>query len=174
MGKNSLSGFAIGGTTLFLIGVIALVPFTNCSRNPQNASTPKSAFLSPQEKSLALQSEFQGRVSPSFCESHEAYSCMKKVYSAAVEDGRSSAQQECSSLTNSFKLCPIVKIFYFNTEDAQKNCNGCEESYEYSEYSCHLNIPNSENLYPIVATQTSLKRSLSDLHSFCQKIAERP
>ncbi len=172
MGKNGLSGFAIGGVTLFLLGAIALVPFSNCSQNPQNATTPKSAFLSPQEKSIALQLEFQARVSSSFCKSYESYSCMKKVYSASVESGQSSNLQECVNLSSDLRLCSSVRIVYFNTEAAQENCNGCQESYEYAEYSCHLRIPNSENLYPIVSTQVSLEKSLSDLHSFCQRIAE--
>ena len=63
-------------------------------------------------------------------------------------------------------------LFSFNTEAAEENCNNCEESYEYSEYSCHLNIPNSESVYPIVSTQNKLEQSLSDLNNFCQKIAE--
>lgn len=172
MEKNKFGAFAIGGATLLLLGAIALIPFTNCSQNPQNASTPKTAFLSPQEKSIALQAQFQGRVSPSFCESSEAYSCMKKIYSAFIENGESSTQQECAILSNNLKLCPAVKTFSFNTEAAEENCNNCEESYEYSEYSCHLNIPNSENVYPIVSTQNKLEQSLSDLNNFCQKIAE--
>ena len=171
MGKNNLSGFAIGGVTLFLIGIVALVPFTNCSQNPQNASTPKSAFLSPLEKTNLLKAEFQGRISRQFCQSHEAYSCMKKVYSTSIESGQSKAQEECSILSNSLEICPAVKTFHFNSAAAQENCNGCQETYEYTEYSCHLNVPNPENVYPIVSTESSLEKSLLHLYNFCEDIA---
>jgi len=61
----------------------------------------------------------------------------------------------------------MIKTFQFNSEAAQENCKGCEESYEYQEYSCHLKIPNEENVYPIYFTAPTLADSLQQLSDFC-------
>lgn len=157
---------------LVIIGTTSFLPFTNCSQNPQSASTPEVAFLAPEEKSELLKSEFHGRVPLSFCETSEAYGCMKKVYSSEVTSGQMAATQECAIVTEDLELCPLIQTFHFNSETAQENCNGCEESYEYTEYSCHLKIPNQDNINPIVFTEVTLGQSLSKLHQFCSSIAE--
>ena len=172
MGKNKANRVAAGGLTLFFIGLMAFVPFSNCSQNPQNASTPKTAFLNPEEKLETLKIEFQGRVSSSFCQSNEAYGCMQKVYSPDALSSQKQSYQECLIINNKIQICPMISTFHFNSSAAQENCNGCQESYEYIEYSCHLKIPNSENIYPIVSTNSNLEHSLLELHEFCVSIAE--
>lgn len=157
---------------LVIIGLISFLPFTNCSQNPQRASTPEVAFLAPDEKSELLKSEFSGRVPSSFCESSEAYGCMKKVYSSEVESSQLAPIQECSAVADGLELCPVVQTFHFNSEAAEENCNGCDERYEYIEYSCHLKIPNQDNINPIVFTEATLGQSLLKLHQFCSSIAE--
>ena len=172
MGKNNLNRIAIGGVSLFIMGTIALVPFTNCSQNPQSASTPATAFLSPQEQYEALKTEFKGRVPLSFCQSSESYGCMKRVYSAEVASAEQPAKQECATISGELKLCPVTQTFSFNSEAAEKNCNGCQETYEYLEYSCHLKIPNQENIYPIISIKPTIEQSLTDLYELCAAIAE--
>lgn len=172
MGKNYLNRFVIGGTILSVAGFFALLPFTNCSQNPQGADVPQSAFLNPTQRYDALKAEFKGRVPLAFCQSSEAYGCIKKIYSAEVSSGQMPSTQECTSLSGDLKLCPVIQIFNFNSQSAAANCQGCKETYEYLEYSCHLKIPNSENVYPIVMTKPTLDQSLSDLYQFCAIIAE--
>ena len=58
MGKLISNRILTGGLALFVIGSVALLPFTNCSQNPQNAATPDTAFVSPPEKYTSLKSEF--------------------------------------------------------------------------------------------------------------------
>lgn len=161
-------------SALALIGTASFLPFTNCSQNPQNASTPEIAFLSPEEKSEILKSEFSGRVPSSFCESSEAYGCMKKVYSKDLASQQIAPAKECVFVTENLEVCPVVQTFHFNSEAADANCNGCEETYEYIDYSCHLKIPNQDNIYPITFTEANLEKSLSDIYQFCSVIAEDP
>ena len=172
MGKNNRIRIAIGGVSLFLIGAVAMVPFTNCSQNPQSASTPATAFLSPEDQTEALKTEFKDRVPASFCNSSEAYGCMKRIYSAAVQSAEGPARQECTTLAGGLELCPLTQNFSFNTEAAEKNCNGCHETYEYLEYSCHLKIPNKQNIYPIVSIKPTMEQSLTELYQLCATIAE--
>lgn len=172
MGKNNLNRFAIGGLGLFIMGTLAFVPFSNCSQNPQSATVPQSAFLAPAEKYEALKNEFKGRVPLSFCHSSEAYGCMKRIYSAEITSGEIPVKQECATISGDLKLCPLTQTFTFNTEAAEQNCNGCQETYEYLEYSCHLKIPNKENIYPIIAIKPTIEQSLTELNQLCVAIAE--
>jgi hypothetical protein len=170
MGNIKTVRMVIGA--LALLGAASFLPFTNCSQNPQSASTPHAAFLSPDEKIKSLKSEFSGRIPISFCESSEAYGCMKKVYSREIASEQKIPMQECAFVSNEIELCPVVQTFHFNSEAAEENCNGCEETYEYTDYSCHLKIPNQDNVYPIVFTELTLDQSLSNLHQFCSSLVE--
>lgn len=157
--------------TVILGLALATVPFNNCSQNPQNASVPETAFLAAEQQDQTLKSEFKDRVPASFCSTNEAYSCMRKVFSASVEDSMVKPAQECTALSESLQLCPSVQTVQYNTEVAQLNCDRCEENFEYMEYTCHLKIPNSEGIYPAIITRPTMKESLYDLYKLCISIA---
>jgi hypothetical protein len=172
MGTKNLRHFIIGGLSLAGFCSLALIPFSNCSRNPQNASVPKTAYLSPSEKEEAIKLEFKGRIPITFCQTSDAYGCMKRVYSGKVKSEELPGKQECAEVSDQLKLCPLTQTFHFNSLAAEENCNGCQETYEYLEYSCHLKIPNIENIYPIVAIKPSMGQSLSELYELCVTLAE--
>lgn len=174
VGKTNLKKIVVRGLGLGLLAVISFGPFTNCSQNPQNASLPQTAFLSPSEQSKAFETQFKGRVPSSFCHSSEGYGCMKRIYSAKVKSQEGPAKQECGVISNNLQLCPMTQVFQFNTEAAEENCSGCTEHYEYIEYACHLKIPNSENIYPMVAIKPTMDESLIALHQLCLTIATEP
>ena len=174
MGNFNSKRLAVGGFAIIVIGTLSFLPFTNCSQNPQNAATPEVAFLSPVEKYEVLKSEFKGRVPLSFCQSSESYGCMKKIYSRQLASEQMAPTRECSLISGELKVCPAVHTFHFNSEAAESNCNGCEETYEYMDYSCHLKIPNRDGIYPISFTEATLEQSLLKLYQFCASIAEEP
>lgn len=174
MGNIKSYRLIVGSIGLVIAGTFAFLPFTNCSKNPQSAATPYTAFLSPSEKYEALKTEFKGRVPLSFCQSSESYGCMKKIYSRNIASEQMAPSVECSMVSNDLKLCPSIQTFHFNSAAAEENCNGCEESYEYMDYNCHLKIPNSESIYPINFTEATRDQSLLKLYELCASIAEEP
>lgn len=172
MGNLNTKSLVMGSISIAVIGTLSFLPFSNCSQNPQNAPTPESAFLSPAEKYDSLKSEFRGRVPLSFCQASESYGCMKKIYSREIVSAQMDRTQECALISNELKICPSLQTFHFNSEAAEENCNGCEETYEYMDYSCHLKIPNRDNIYPITSTEATLDQSLFKLYQLCAAIAE--
>lgn len=162
----------VSGILVFSI-LIGFSFFTNCARNPESASVPDTAFVSPNEKHLRLKSLFKNQIPTGFCSSDSSYACQRKVYSAQITNGIAKNSQECTALGESLQICPTIQTLYFNTEAAQLHCQGCEETYEYLEYSCHLKLANQDGLFPAVATQPTLHASLYELHQFCTSIASR-
>lgn len=157
---------------MLILGFIAGFSFfTNCSRNPENASIPNTAFLSPEAQNSAFKEQFSDRVPASFCNEDFSYSCQRRVYSASVPNSTAQGAHECAYLNEIVKICPAIQNIQFNTKAAQQNCQDCNETYEYLEYSCHLKIPNEEGLYPITATKPTLNESLYELFQTCTSIA---
>lgn len=170
--RKQLSSYFGYALVFALLSFSVTVPFSNCSQNPQSSDIPSTAFMGESERMQNFQQEFTGKISSSFCLSQDAISCSLKSYSPEVPYQSANLGKKCAQVSEGLEICPSLRGFYFNSLSAQENCEDCRESFEYSEYTCHLNIPNSENVYPIYFTDPRHQTAVQKTYEFCQALTK--
>src|SRR5438105_143557 len=136
---------------LALLGLLTVVSFNNCARNPNtNASVPLTAFQDQRGIEKTLAQQYDAKMPADFCEKSENYFCHLQIFSPTVATAIEKTEFDCVQLLKGGKLCPAGLLMTHNSKSATENCNNCGESFDYQEFECHLRLLDPNQLYPLV------------------------
>lgn len=148
--------------------------FNNCA--PQlKTNSDSAAFRNAEEIENDFINLYGGKLAADTCENSLLYFCHHKIFSTDLQNQSTPATFDCVNIGTASPLCPIGFIQTYNTQAAAAECknNRCDESYNYEEYECHLNLTDSNSRKSLKITTDNLESSIQQLYHSCQRIVGR-
>lgn len=157
--------YRIHGILVLILFLGLAFNFNNCGRTPsvEGSDLPNRSL---EAKVASLKTIHQGQLPVGFCDQSSNYECLHKIFSKSIQDEEWPEGTQC---LNGAQFCSAIRTRAYNSSVLAKDCPSCETDYD--EFECHVKLPDSTGLYPLVLTNRSFDQAVNQLRALCDSVS---
>lgn len=158
--------------SILTLGVVLVTAFfQNCGG--QQVFVAREAYIPVTKLEDELIAIYGERLSPAMCADSTRYVCQHKVFNTEIENAEAEALYDCVVI-NGESICPHGKTFTYNSAAAESACKeGCNENYNYEEYSCYYDLPTVDGIRPLQSRGEDFAETLAAVHAACARVGAK-